>query len=71
MFDKVNVPVLGIVENMSYYVCSHCGHREEIFDNGGRAQSGGGSWRSVPGRDPHCTPNIRVSGDNGKPTVTR
>ena len=31
MFNKVNVPVLGIVENMSYHICSHCGHREAIF----------------------------------------
>ncbi len=35
MFQKVNVPILGVVENMSYYICSHCGHREEIFSNGG------------------------------------
>jgi ATP-binding protein involved in chromosome partitioning len=35
MFQKVNVPVLGIVENMSYYVCPSCGHREEIFKHGG------------------------------------
>ena len=35
MFEKVQVPVLGLIENMSYFVCSHCGQREEIFDNGG------------------------------------
>ncbi|HYB52938.1 MAG TPA: Mrp/NBP35 family ATP-binding protein, partial [Thermoanaerobaculia bacterium] len=35
MFQKVNVPVLGIVENMSYFVCPQCGHREEIFKHGG------------------------------------
>ncbi|HEX2650033.1 MAG TPA: Mrp/NBP35 family ATP-binding protein, partial [Burkholderiales bacterium] len=35
MFRKVNVPVLGIVENMSYYLCRHCGEREEIFGHGG------------------------------------
>ena len=35
MFNKVNVPLLGIIENMSYFVCSHCGQRENIFDNGG------------------------------------
>ncbi len=35
MFRKVNVPVLGIIENMSYHVCSNCGHRENIFDHGG------------------------------------
>ncbi len=35
MFRKVNVPVLGIVENMSTYVCTHCGHEEHIFGHGG------------------------------------
>lgn len=35
MFRKVNVPVLGIVENMSAYVCTHCGHEEHIFGHGG------------------------------------
>ncbi|MFB3068239.1 MAG: Mrp/NBP35 family ATP-binding protein, partial [Acidobacteriota bacterium] len=31
MFDQLNTPVLGIVENMSHYICSHCGHRDEVF----------------------------------------
>ncbi len=35
MFRKVNVPVLGIIENMSYHICSSCGHRENIFNHGG------------------------------------
>jgi ATP-binding protein involved in chromosome partitioning len=35
MFQKVNVPLLGIVENMSYFVCGHCGERTEIFAHGG------------------------------------
>ncbi len=35
MFDKVNVPVFGIVENMSYFVCPHCGKRSDIFKHGG------------------------------------
>lgn len=37
MFNKVNLPVLGIIENMSYFICSHCGQRENIFDSGGEA----------------------------------
>jgi ATP-binding protein involved in chromosome partitioning len=35
MFEKVGVPVLGIVENMSFYCCPNCGHREEMFGHGG------------------------------------
>jgi ATP-binding protein involved in chromosome partitioning len=35
MFRKVDVPVLGIVENMSYFCCPNCGHRSEIFGHGG------------------------------------
>lgn len=35
MFEKTGVPVLGLVENMSYYVCPACGHRDEIFSHGG------------------------------------
>ena len=35
MFEKVNVPILGVVENMSLHVCSHCGHTETIFGEGG------------------------------------
>src|SRR5439155_1555378 len=35
MFEKVDVPVLGIVENMSTHICSHCGHEEHIFGEGG------------------------------------
>jgi ATP-binding protein involved in chromosome partitioning len=66
MFEKVNVPILGIVENMSYYACSHCGHREEIFDNGGGRRAA--NELSVPflGEIPIYT-NIRISGDTGKP----
>ena len=39
MFNKVNVPILGIIENMSYFICSHCGARENIFDAGGGAKA--------------------------------
>jgi ATP-binding protein involved in chromosome partitioning len=35
MFRKVNVPLLGLVENMSYYTCTSCGHKEHIFGKGG------------------------------------
>ncbi len=68
MFNKVNVPVLGIVENMSYYICSHCGHRENIFDSGGGSRTA--SELEVPflGEIPIDT-RIRVGGDQGTPIV--
>lgn len=68
MFNKVNVPVMGIVENMSYYICSHCGHRENIFDTGGGSRTA--SELGVPflGEIPINT-SIRVGGDQGKPIV--
>ena len=68
MFNKVNVPVLGIIENMSYFICSHCGQRENIFD------SGGGKWTAeelnVPflGENPIDT-KVRIGGDKGDAIV--
>ena len=35
MFGKVQIPVLGVIENMSYHICSQCGHHETIFGSGG------------------------------------
>jgi ATP-binding protein involved in chromosome partitioning len=66
MFEKVNVPILGIIENMSYYTCSHCGHRENIFDNGGGRSAAEDLGVPFLGEIPIFT-NIRVSGDRGKP----
>lgn len=68
MFNKVNVPVLGIVENMSYYICSHCGQRDNIFDNGGGKRTA--EQLNVPflGEIPIDT-SVRVAGDAGDPLV--
>jgi ATP-binding protein involved in chromosome partitioning len=68
MFEKVSVPILGIVENMSYFVCSHCGERDEIFDNGGGRKTA--EQLEVPfiGEIP-ITTNVRVGGDKGIPIV--
>lgn len=66
MFEKVNVPILGIIENMSYYTCGHCGHRENIFDNGGGRSAAEDLGVPFLGEIPIFT-NIRVSGDRGKP----
>ena len=40
MFERVSVPVLGIVENMSMHICSNCGHHEAIFGTGGAEKNG-------------------------------
>jgi ATP-binding protein involved in chromosome partitioning len=68
MFNKVNVPVLGIVENMSYFICSHCGQRENIFDSGGGSRTA--TELDVPflGEIPIDT-RIRIGGDKGTPIV--
>jgi ATP-binding protein involved in chromosome partitioning len=68
MFRKVAVPVLGIVENMSYFLCPHCGERSEIFGHGGaRAEA---DRLGVPflGEVPlHL--DIRTTSDEGQPIV--
>jgi ATP-binding protein involved in chromosome partitioning len=68
MFRKVNVPVLGIVENMSYYICRHCGEREEIFGHGGGKRTA--EMLGVPflGEVP-LDPKVVVGGDSGEPIV--
>ncbi len=68
MLQKVNIPILGLVENMSYYVCSHCGHREEIFDHGGGERAAKELGAPFLGAIPIYT-SIRASGDKGKPIV--
>ena len=50
MFRRVNVPVLGIVENMSTFICPHCGTRSDIFGHGGARARGRAAWRAVPRR---------------------
>lgn len=68
MFTKVNVPVLGIVENMSYYICSHCGHRDDIFDSGGGKKTATELGVPFLGEIPLYT-GIRAGGDRGLPVV--
>ncbi len=68
MFEKVEVPVLGLVENMSYFCCPECGARSEIFGHGGgKAEA---ERRKVPflGMIP-LNPAIRSGGDDGVPVV--
>ncbi len=50
MFEKVGVPIIGIVENMSIHICSKCGHEEHIFGAGGGETMCAGVRRALPGR---------------------
>ena len=70
MFKKVNVPLLGIVENMSYFVCGHCGERSEIFSCGGGEQAAKKFEIPFLGRVP-LDPAIREGGDQGHPIVVK
>ena len=68
MFEKVNVPVLGIVENMSVHVCSQCGHAEHIFGAGGGESIAKQYDIELLGSIP-LDISIREGVDNGRPTV--
>ena len=68
MFRQLKTPILGLIENMSYFVCRHCGERENIFDTGG-AERAAERW-DVPllGKIPLET-GIREASDSGRPIV--
>ncbi len=68
MFEKVNIPILGIVENMSLHVCSKCGHEEPIFGLGGGASMARDYKVDLLGSLP-LDIKIREHGDSGKPSV--
>jgi ATP-binding protein involved in chromosome partitioning len=68
MFEKVAVPVLGIVENMSVHVCSNCGHSEHIFGSGGGERMAREYGVRLLGELP-LDAHIREEADGGKPTV--
>jgi len=68
MFEKVDVPVLGIVENMSYFLCPHCGGRSDIFDHGGARREAERYGVPFLGEVPlHM--GIREHSDSGRPLV--
>ncbi len=68
MFEKVGVPILGLVENMAVHVCSNCGHTEHIF-----GEDGGKRYAALKGIDYlgalPLAMSIRTQADNGQPTV--
>lgn len=68
MFEKVGVPILGIVENMAVHVCSNCGHVEHIFGEGGGKKMAGDYGMAYLGALP-LDMQIRLQVDGGKPTV--
>ena len=68
MFEKVGIPILGIVENMSLHICTKCGHEEHIFGEGGGARMGADYNVELLGSLP-LDMRIRQQADSGKPTV--
>jgi ATP-binding protein involved in chromosome partitioning len=68
MFEKVGVPILGIVENMAVHVCSNCGHAEHIFGAGGGERMAKEYGVDYLGGLP-LTMSIREQADSGRPTV--
>ena len=68
MFEKVGVPILGIVENMAIHICSNCGHSEHIFGSGGGQRMADQYGQELLGSLPLAL-SIREQADSGKPTV--
>jgi ATP-binding protein involved in chromosome partitioning len=68
MFEKVSVPVLGIIENMSVHVCSNCGYTEHIFGTGGGARMAGEYGVPLLGELP-LDARIQQEADGGRPSV--
>ncbi|MFZ5658005.1 MAG: iron-sulfur cluster carrier protein ApbC [Pseudomonadota bacterium] len=68
MFEKVNVPVLGLVENMALYTCSNCGHEDHVFGSGGAERLSADYGLPVLGSLP-LDRRVREQGDAGAPVV--
>ena len=68
MFRKVDVPILGIVENMSYYICPKCGNRDDIFGHAGAQETAERLGVKFLGEIP-LNYTIRTHADEGKPIV--
>ncbi len=68
MFLKVEVPILGMVENMSYFICPHCGQQTNIFSTGGVEETAKRLSIDFIGRIP-LEPRVREAGDKGNPIV--
>jgi ATP-binding protein involved in chromosome partitioning len=68
MFRQLSIPVLGVIENMSYFVCGHCQERTEIFGNGGGRRMAEEMGIPFLGEVPIDT-RVRAGGDEGRPIV--
>jgi len=68
MFDKVMIPIVGIVENMSYFICDGCGKKHEIFSRGGAERAAARFQIPYLGEIP-ITPALREGGDKGVPIL--
>lgn len=68
MFQRVGVPVLGIVENMSWFECPHCGERTQLFGSGGGERLASELGLPLLGQIP-LQPNVLAGGDTGRPVV--
>ena len=69
MFDRVRIPILGLVENMSYFLCGDCGTEHSIFAKGGGARAAGEMEIPFFGGVP-LEPAVRECGDKGEPIVS-
>ena len=70
MFDKLNVPIFGVIENMSYFACPHCGERTDIFGHGGARQAADDLGLEFLGELP-LDPATRAAADAGEPIVAQ
>jgi len=68
MFEKVNIPILGLVENMSTHICSNCGHEEAIFGEGGAQKMSDDYGVPILGQLP-LEIKIRIQADEGQPIL--
>ena len=68
MFREVGAPILGMIENMSYFVCPHCGERSDVFDHGGGRTTAERMGVPFLGELP-LDPTVRAHGDAGRPVV--
>ena len=70
MFHQVKVPILGIVENMSYLICPHCNERIDVFSHGGGRRTAQEMQVHFLAELP-LDPEVRIGGDSGLPIVQR